>query len=157
MSKERFEQYVVVAQRFGARTVLFQEAAAGHLDLTATQLECFQLVRHEGPLTASDLAQETGLTPASLSVIVDKLVAKAFLSREQDRTDRRRWILQANPAAIATVDAVYVAHARRTEALLDDYSNDEFAAALRFMEKLADELKLTAIELAESRPLRMGD
>lgn len=154
MSRERFKRYVVIAQRFGARTVLFQEAAARHLDLTATQLECFQLVRHEGPLTASDLARETGLTQASLSVIVDKLVAGAFLSREQDRTDRRRWILRAHSDAITRVDAVYIAHASRTAALLDDYSDDELDAALHFMERLAEELKLTTIELTENRPVR---
>ena len=153
MSRERFDRYVVVAQRFGARTVLFQEAAARCLGLSATQLECFQLVRHEGPLTASELARETGLTQASLSVIIDKLVDTQFLSREQDRADRRRWILKANPAAIALVDGVYVAHASRTAALLDDYSEKEFDASLRFMDRLADELKLTAIELVQSRPV----
>jgi DNA-binding MarR family transcriptional regulator len=153
MSRERFDRYVVVAQRFGGRTVLFQEAAARCLGLSAAQLECFQLVRHEGPLTASELARETGLTQASLSVIIDKLVDTQFLSREQDRADRRRWILKANPAAIALVDGVYIAHASRTAALLDDYSEEEFGASLRFMDRLAEELKLTAIELAQSRPV----
>jgi len=149
MSRERFERYVVIAQRFGARTVLFQEAAARRLGLTATQLECFQLVRHEGPMTASQLAQETGLTQASLSLIVDKLASRRLLSRTQDPGDRRRWILKANAAAIAQVDTVYVAHAKRTTTLLDGYSDAEFDAALRFMASLAEELKLTAIELAE--------
>lgn len=153
MSRERFERYVIIAQRFGARTVMFQEAAARHLDLTATQLECFQLVRHEGPLTASELARETGLTQASLSVIVDKLVAGAFLSREQDRTDRRRWLLRVHPDAIARVDAVYVTHASRTTTLLDDYSNDELDVALCFIQRLTEELKLTTIELTENRPV----
>jgi len=151
MSKDRFDRYVVVAQRFGARTVLFQEAAARRIGLTATQLECFQLVRHEGPLTASDLARETALTQASLSVIVDKLVKQMFLSREQDPADRRRWLLSANPEAVARVDNVYDAHAIRTAALLDSYSKDELDAALRFMNRLADELKQTSIELAQSR------
>ena len=152
MSTERFERYVVIAQRFGARTVLFQEAAARHLGLTATQLECFQLVRHDGPMTASALARETGLTQSALSVIVDKLVAKAFLSREQDHFDRRRWRLQAQGSAISQVDAVYTAHASRTAAFLDGYSDDEFDAALRFMEELAKELALTTVELTETLP-----
>lgn len=69
-----------------------------------------------------------------------------------NRFARRRWILKAKPAAIAIVDRVYIAHAKRTAALLDDYSEEEFDAALRFMNRLAEELKLTAIELAKSRP-----
>lgn len=154
MSRERFERYVLIAQRFGARTVLFQEAAARHLDLTATQLECFQLVRHEGPLTASYLARETGLTQASLSIIVDRLVAGGFVNREQDRTDRRRWLLRARADAITRVDAVYGAHAARTAVFLDDYSDGEFEAALRFMERLTQELALTTIELTMNGPTR---
>ncbi len=156
MSKERFDRYVAIAQRFGARTVLFQEAAARRLGLSATQLECFQLVRHEGPMTAADLARETGLTQASLSVVIDKLVDRKFLSRTQDRTDRRRWILKAIPSAIARVDGIYVAHASRTATLLDGYSEEEFDAALRFMDRLAEELKLTAIEFAQSPPAGSG-
>lgn len=151
MSRERFDRYAVVAQKFGARTVLFQEAAARCLGLSGTQLECFQLVRHVGPLTASDLARETGLTQASLSVIVDKLVDNRFLGRKQDPADRRRWILKAGPAAIARVDAIYAAHASRTATMLEEYSEEDFDAALRFMDRLAEELKLTAIELAQSR------
>ena len=154
MSTDRFKRYVVLAQRFGARTLLFQHAAARHFNLTATELECFRLVQHEGPLTASDLAQETGLTRPSLSVIVDKLVARKFLRREQDRTDRRRWILRTNPAAIAKVDAVYAAHASRTEKLLDEYSDEDFEVVLHFMDRLADELKRTAIRLAQDAPVR---
>jgi DNA-binding MarR family transcriptional regulator len=154
MSSNRFNQYVVLAKRFGARTVLFLDAAARHLDLTSTQLDCFRLVQHEGPLTASDLAHETGLTLASVSVIVDKLVKRAFLKRKQDRADRRRWLLQASPAAIAKVDAVYAAHASRVEKLLDGYSDHEFEVVLRFMDTFADELKLTAGQLAMEDPMR---
>jgi len=152
VSGSRFDRYAIVAQRFGARTVLFQEAAARRLGLSATQLECFQLVRHEGPMTAADLARETGLTQASLSVIIDKLVRKSFLNREQDATDRRRWVLEAQSIATERVDAVHTAHARRTATLLDEYSEAEFDAALRFMATLAEELKLTAIELGQIRP-----
>ncbi|MCB8877895.1 MarR family winged helix-turn-helix transcriptional regulator [Acidisoma silvae] len=147
MSSSRFDRYVVLAQRFGTRTLLFQQAAARQLDLTATELGCFRLVQLDGPIIASDLAKETGLTPASLSVIIDKLVARNFLSREQDKKDRRRWLLRAIEIAIVRVDVVYTAHAHRVEALLDEYTSEEFETALRFIDKLSTELKATAIDL----------
>lgn len=149
MPQDRFEQYVVRAQRFGARTVFFQNAAARLLGLTATELECFRLVQHEGPLTASHLANETGFTRPSLSVVVDNLVKRKFLSRRQDRHDRRRWLLRANQAAIAEVDAIYAAHASRAAKLLDGYSDEEFEVVLHFMERFADELKNTAIRMTQ--------
>ncbi|WP_280564756.1 MULTISPECIES: MarR family transcriptional regulator [unclassified Chromohalobacter] len=149
MSKKRFDRYLIRAQRFGARTVLFQDAAARRLGLTATELECIRLVQHEAPLTATYLADQTGLTRASLSVIVDKLVNRGFLDREQDQSDRRRWNLRANPAMIAEIDTLYEAHAERVEALLSGYSDREFEVALRFMDELAEELKITAVELGQ--------
>jgi DNA-binding MarR family transcriptional regulator len=94
------------------------------------------------------------MSNASVSVIVDKLVKRAFLKRKQDRADRRRWLLQASPAAIAKVDAVYAAHASRVEKLLDGYSDHEFEVVLRFMDTFADELKLTAGQLAMEDPMR---
>ncbi len=154
MFKNRFDRYLGLAQQFGARTVFFQTAAARRLELTATELECFRLVQHGGSLTASDLVQETVLTPASLSVIVDKLVTRAFLSREQDPNDRRRWRLRTNQAATAKVEAVYAAHASRAEKLLGDYSDEEFEVILRFMDRFADELKATAISFSQDGPAR---
>jgi hypothetical protein len=38
MSESWFQRYKVRAQQFGARTVLFQYAAEGRLDLTPTAL-----------------------------------------------------------------------------------------------------------------------
>ena len=156
MVKARFERYVVLAKRFGTRTVLFQDAAARHLDLTPTQLDCFRLVQHEGPLTASDLAQETGLTPASLSVIVDKLVERGLLTREQDRSDRRRWLLHATKTGAAMVDEVYAAHAKRVNKLLRTYSEEEFEVVLGFLDALSEELRFTAVELTRRGSERRG-
>lgn len=151
MFESRFQRYVVRAQQFGARTVLFQDAAAGRLGLTPTELEIFRLVQHEGPVTASELTKQTGLTPASMSAVVDKLANRDFLSREQDRRDRRRWLLAANPAAIERVDALYAAHAKRVEHVLAEYSEGDFEVVLSFLRIFADELKVTAIELGQRR------
>lgn len=150
MPETRFQRYRVRAQQFGARTVLFQHAAAGQLGLTPTELETFRLVQHEGIVTASGLAKQTGITPASMSVIVDKLAGRGFFTREQDRSDRRRWLLTAAPEAIEKVDALYAAHASRVDKVLATYSDEEFEIILEFLRVFANELKVTAIELGHA-------
>lgn len=150
MQDGRFTDYLSHAQQFGARTVLLQDAAARRLGLTPTELETFRLLQHEGPVTASELAQQSGLTRASMSAIVDKLANRDFLFRTQDRNDRRRWTLEANPAAIAIIDALYSVHAKRVEKALAEYSEGEFAVVLRFLSMFAEELKTTAIELGQT-------
>ena len=152
MSRDRFDRYIARAQLFGARTLLFQEAAARRLDLTARELECIRLVQHEGPLTAADLSRETGVTQASMSVIAEKLVTRGVLLRTRDEADRRRWLLHADPAALARIDALYDAHASRVTARLAGYGDAEFEAVLAFLQDFAEELKATAVEFARDMP-----
>lgn len=148
MCNARFDRYLPRAQKFGARTLLFQQAVARQLSLTATELECFRLIQHEGPLTATDLTQETGLTRPSISSLVENLVKRGFIVRRQNPRDRRRWSLETNSEAVKTVDAIYAGHAARIERLLAEYSDEEFEVVLSFMDALAAELKDTAVLLS---------
>ncbi|CAN5206279.1 hypothetical protein BH10PSE12_BH10PSE12_33150 [soil metagenome] len=148
MSEDRFDRYLPLAQRFGARTVLFQDAAARRLGLTATELETLRLVQLGGPVIASELAEQTGLTRASMSAIVDKLANAGLIERTQDANDRRRWILKADPNATGRVDAIYGDHAKRVERLLAEYSEHDLEVVLHFLRTFADELQGTAIDLA---------
>lgn len=141
--RDRFGKFLRVAQRFGAHTVSFQNAAARRLDLTATELECFRLVQYSSRITASDLARKIGLTPASLTFAVDKLVARGFLSRKQDHNDRRCWLLQTNAVAVAEVNALYAAHAGSAGEVLEEFSDEVFEFVLGFMNRFADEMKFT--------------
>ena len=131
--------------------MLFQDAAARQLGLTATELETFRLLQHQEPITASELAAQTGLTRASMSAIVERLATKELLTREQDTSDRRRWLLRTNRSAIDLVDGIYTRHAHRVERLLDQYDEAEFTVVLRFLDELADELQASAVELGADR------
>jgi DNA-binding MarR family transcriptional regulator len=109
-----------------------------------------RLIQHEGPLTASDLADETGFTRASLSVVVEKLSQRGLINREQDREDRRRWLLSTSKSVTDKIDENYAFHAARVEALLESYSEEEFQLVLQFMTSLSQELKIAAIEFRNS-------
>src|SRR3954451_25131786 len=43
----------------------------------------------EGPRTATQLAQELGVTPQAAALIVDDMVAKGYVERTVDERDRR--------------------------------------------------------------------
>jgi DNA-binding MarR family transcriptional regulator len=47
-------------------------------------------LRERGGLSLSDLANETGLSPAAESQLVDKLVREGLVRRTEHRSDRRR-------------------------------------------------------------------
>ena len=144
MSSSRLGRYVPAAQLFAARLVLFQDAVAKKVGLSATDLKCFRLVEMLGPMTAVDLAGETGLTAATLSVVVDRLLGKNYLKREQDSRDRRRWTLRAVPDAARAIYDAYAVHGERVEGLLSQYDDAEFEAVMRFLRDFSKALKASA-------------
>jgi DNA-binding MarR family transcriptional regulator len=107
-----------------------------------------RLVQLGGPVIAADLAEQTGLTRASMA-IVDKLANAGLIARAQDASDRRRWLLTAVPLATEKVDAIYTSHAERVGRMLAEYSEHDLELVLRFLRTFADELQATAVELAE--------
>jgi DNA-binding MarR family transcriptional regulator len=146
MSSDRLNRYVPAAQLFAARLVLFQDAIARRLGLSATDLKCFRLVEMLGPMTAVDLASDTGLTAATLSGVVERLVAHHYLVREQDQADRRRWTLRAVPEASKAVYEAYEAHGERVESLLERYTAQELDIILQFLDEFSVALKASALD-----------
>ncbi|MDO8616418.1 MAG: MarR family transcriptional regulator [Dehalococcoidia bacterium] len=64
------------------------EAWAG-LGLTMTQLRVLFLLRSEDGLSAGGLAERLGVTPSTLTRIMDRLVRNQLVRRESDDGDRR--------------------------------------------------------------------
>lgn len=64
------------------------EAWAG-LGLTMTQLRVLFTVRTEGGISAGTLAENLGVTPPTLTRIMDRLVSNRLVRREPDENDRR--------------------------------------------------------------------
>ena len=64
------------------------EAWAG-LGLTMTQLRVLFLLRAEDGLAARDLAERLGVTPSTLTRVMDGVVRHRLVRREPDEDDRR--------------------------------------------------------------------
>src|SRR5262245_65424320 len=77
-----------------AKTVLFQQAIADRLGLNSTDLMCLSLLSDAEPLTAGQLAEATGLTTGSVTVMIERLETAGYVRREKDATDRRRVIVR---------------------------------------------------------------
>jgi hypothetical protein len=73
--------------------VMFHTALSAELGLSASEEKALDLLDRLGPLTAKQLAQHSGLAPASVTGLVDRLERKGFASREPDPTDGRRALI----------------------------------------------------------------
>lgn len=75
--------------------VLFHQAVAARLGLSAGDLKTLELITTDGPFSASELARRTGLTAAGITSVVARLAGGGFVVRDVDPHDRRRAVIRA--------------------------------------------------------------
>jgi len=126
-SSPRMEIYVPLVQEFAARVILFHEAVAQRLGLHATDVKAIRLLG-KNAMTASELAENAGLTGAAITALVDRLEAAGYVVRERDANDRRKVTIRAVPAKVRVLDQLYASQGMAMSRLLSKYGATEFAA-----------------------------
>lgn len=85
------------------------------------------------PMTAGRLGAALDLTPASVTALVDRMVAAGHVRREPDPTDRRRVLLAVEPAAVAIGEQYFRPLAEDLTAMMTRYSDDDLELVGRFL------------------------
>ena len=80
--------------------VLFHSSVAQDMGIDPTAYKTLFLLDRLGPLSAGEIAKETGLATASVTDLIDRLVAKGFVSRAPHPTDRRRIVVSLIEASV---------------------------------------------------------
>ncbi len=141
ISTRRVDAVAALSEQLGrdlaTKTVLFHQAIAARLGLSATDLKCLDLLRRTGaPLTASNLVELTGLTGGAITGVADRLEKAGLVQRVRDPHDRRRWELRPLPDRAAEIDALFAPLGQGIENLCADYTDTELDAIIDFLTKL---------------------
>jgi DNA-binding MarR family transcriptional regulator len=80
--------------------VLFHSSVAQSMGLDPTAYKTLFVLNRLGPLSAGEIAKETGLATASVTDLIDRLVAKGYVSRGPHPTDRRRIVVALIAASV---------------------------------------------------------
>lgn len=100
MSREDLVDAVMRAVAgFQDATDRVDEAAAARLGVNRTDLRCLGILSRAGAMSAGELAQAAGLSPAATTTAVDRLIRAGYAQRIRDVGDRRRVTVEATPAA----------------------------------------------------------
>ena len=88
-------------------TVMFHQAIADRLGLNVTDHKCMDLLLINGPLSAGQLAEMTGLTTGAITAVIDRLEQAGFARREHDFRDRRRVTVQVIPKRCRDIERLF--------------------------------------------------
>lgn len=136
-----------VGREHSDATVLFHSALAGEVGLHPTDYKALGVLDRLGPMSAGELGRHTGLAAASVTNLIDRLVAKGFLRREPDPLDRRRVLLHADVTEL--VDNEFFSSWQRTATQMwERYTDTELAVILDFLADTAERLRARTEALA---------
>lgn len=101
MSSDRIElvdQVLWRSRELSTETVMFHAAIAERRGLSAVETKVLDYLARLGPLTPKDLADYSGLAPASVTALIDRLERKEVLTRKPHPRDRRRVLVELDQA-----------------------------------------------------------
>lgn len=129
-----------VGREHSDATVLFHSALADDLGLHPTDYKALGVLQRLGPLSAGELGSRTGLAPASVTNLIDRLAARGFLRREPDPADRRRVLLHAEVAGL-TDNEFFASWQRAATQIWERYNDAELAVILDFLSDTTERLR----------------
>lgn len=148
--KDLIELIIQETRRQSNATIMFHQAVADNVGLHITDHKCLDFIFSQGPLTAGELAEFTGLTTGAITSVIDRLEKKGLVVRKDDPDDRRKVKLHMahNPAFQKKIEKQFEGIATNVFALLSSYDETELAVLLDFMQKA------TALAVEERIKLR---
>lgn len=115
-------------------------------NLTMPQLKVLLVLWQRGDAAGLDLTSATRISPATMTGIVDRLVAQRLVTRREDRRDRRVRRIELTAAGREIVDSIMVAGAEHQRRLLGRLTLAELAIVEQAVEVV---LKAADAEAAE--------
>lgn len=121
-----------------AMRALTRYAAAG-IDETGLGLSDFgvlELLLHKGPLPVNALGPLVDLTPGSISIAVDRLVAKGLVSRVESAEDRRVRIVSLTSQGKDLIVAAFRKHSGQMKRVFSELSAEELRSLEASLKKV---------------------
>jgi DNA-binding MarR family transcriptional regulator len=135
---ELLEELALAGRAMSAATVMFHSTVAAAHGLSATEEKALDLLERFGPLTAGELAKRSGLAPASVTGLINRLERKGFARRIAHPSDRRSILVEVDAdrvyAAMAPLFADWVGSLHE---LYAGYTDEQLELILHFLTEVA--------------------
>ena len=137
MSSERaklVEEVLFRSRELSTETVMFHTAISETRGLSAVENKVLDYLARFGPQTPKDLARLSGLAPASVTAMIDRLESKGIVNREPHPDDRRKILIALDLRSIASGVHLWDHLVKGMHELCDRYTDDELRTLIGFIQ-----------------------
>nr|WP_272213674.1 MarR family transcriptional regulator [Marinicella sp. W31]MDC2879630.1 MarR family transcriptional regulator [Marinicella sp. W31] len=143
---DRVDQSLIALRRILRATENYERDLAQSARLTPAQLRVLQIVEERGSVTPKALATQMGIRQASVTTLVDKLVARGMVERVPSKTDRRQTNVTVTEAGRAMVESAPDALQQRYVQAFEALKDWEQAQLIASLERVATMLDAEGID-----------
>ena len=156
MSRTRSKRSELIAalgmagRELSAHTVMFHTAVAERMRLGLTDHKAFDFILREGPVSAGQLAEITGLTTGAVTGVIDRLEKTGYVERVRDAADRRKVLVRPalTPARERQCCQLFDSLGRSVDKVAAGYSDRELSVILDFMRHSAEMMHAETMKLS---------
>jgi DNA-binding MarR family transcriptional regulator len=131
------EQVFAEFRRVIANVVLYNDFVSQQTGISASESQFMHLLALNGPLTPSELAQQSGLTSGSVTGVLDRLERLDFVRRDRHPTDRRKVVVVLDEAKVnEAMGQYYVEQGQALAGVLASMTAAELETVRRFLTAL---------------------
>jgi len=127
------EEVLLRSRELSTETVMFHTAIAELRGLSVVESKVMDYLARLGPQTPKDLARLSGLAPASVTALVDRLEKKGLVLRKPHPDDRRRVLIEMDMAGVAAAAPMRDHLLRSAHGHLERYTDDQLRTIIDFV------------------------
>jgi DNA-binding MarR family transcriptional regulator len=116
---------------------LLNHAVSARLELRDVDFDCLDVLSRYGPQSPGALARRTGLHPATMTGILDRLERGGWAARERDPEDRRAVLVRALPDRAGELIRLYGEMNGAMDDVCAGYTDEQLEAIGDFLRKTA--------------------
>ncbi len=111
---------------------------SSRLDLKPADLACLELIARHGPLSPSAISRRSGLHPATMTGILDRLERGGWVARDRDPSDRRGVVIRALRERNGEVFQLYGGMNTLLDQICAGYRDGELEVLADFLRRATD-------------------